>query len=47
MQSRDVEGRLRNDFNHDHFDKQYSSEKISADKNAKTKISKSYYTHKM
>ena len=45
MQSRDVEGRLRNDFYH--FDKQYSSEKSSADKNAKTKISKSYYTHKM
>ena len=43
MQSRDAEGRLRN---HYHFDKQYSSEKSSADKNAKTQI-KSYYTHKM
>ena len=45
MQSRDVKGGLRSDFYH--FDKQYSSEKISADKNAITKIRKSYYTHKM
>ena len=46
MHSRDVEGRLRNDFYHYHFDKLYSLEKGSADKNAKTQI-KSYYTHKM